>query len=291
MSRKTERSADLELVLAAILEAGRAVARVFGTDPQVWHKSPDQPVTDADLRADRILHDRLTAARPGYGWLSEESGSDRNRRDRRRVWVVDPLDGTRSFVAGYPEFGLSVGLAEDGRPVIGTVLNPARREVFWAVRGEGAFRAVVVDESVGPVVPERDGRALRERGQPVAIAREPAGRPVLLASRSEIRRGELEPFGVEEWEIRPLGSTAYKMAVIAAGQAHGYISRGEKSEWDVAGAALLVQEAGGRVTDLLGEPFRFNKRAPDVTGVVAATPGVHARLLERVAALESPRLP
>lgn len=265
-------SADLALALDAALVAGRAVMRVFRTDPAVHHKSPDQPVTDADLEADAALRDRLCGARPDYGWLSEETTDDPARLDRSRVWVVDPIDGTRSFIAGYREFALSIALAEGGEPVVGVVYNPARDEVYWAVRGGDAWRA---RHWAG-------GTASRER---LSIADPEAGRtPMLLASRSEIGRGEMERFEVA-WRVRPCGSTAYKLALVACGAGRSFLSRGPKAEWDVAAGALIVEEAGGHVTDLAGDPIRLNRSDPRIQGTVAGPPALHERLLEEAAGM------
>src|SRR5512135_2883144 len=123
---------DVALAAAAALEAGRAAMSRFGSDLVVTHKAPDQPLTEADLEANRILHERLVGARPDYGWLSEETADDPERLERERVWIVDPIDGTRSFIAGRPEFSISVGVVERGRPMVGVVLNPATGELYAA---------------------------------------------------------------------------------------------------------------------------------------------------------------
>lgn len=247
-------AADLELALAAVREAGTAIMRRFGQDHVVTEKSPGQPLTEADLDANRILHKMLAGGRPEYGWLSEESRDRPDRLERRRVWIVDPIDGTRSFIAGLPEFAISVGLAEDGRMVAGVVYNPATDEVFWGIRGEGAYARSPWD---GPATRLTVGSA--SRSDPL----------VLLASRSEIAAGEFDPFG-GGWTIQPTGSTAYKLARVAAGAGDVFVSRGPKSEWDVCAGELLVEEAGGRATDLDGRELRYNRADPYVYGIVAA---------------------
>ena len=152
MPPRTDLEGDLALALGAAAEAGRLVMEAFRTDQDVHHKSPDQPVTEADLQADRLLADRLLAEHPDYGWLSEETVDRPERLARSRVWVVDPIDGTRSFIAGYAEFGISVGLVEDGVPVLGVIQNPAREELFWAVRGGGSGSST---PSTGPAPSSR----------------------------------------------------------------------------------------------------------------------------------------
>lgn len=260
--------ADLDLALSAARAAGELVMRFFGSGSEVTYKSPDQPVTEADLAADRTLREILSADRPGYGWLSEETADSADRLARDRVWVVDPIDGTRSFVQGVREFAISIGLAEGDRALVGVVYNPASGDLYHATLGGGAFR------DGARITVAADARA--ERG-------------VLLASRSEIRRGALAPLE-DEWEIRPWGSTACKMVRVAAGDAHAFVSRGPKAEWDVCAAALIVSEAGGVATDMFGAPFRYNRADPLRRGVVATSPAAHGPLADRVRGLGVPPL-
>lgn len=285
--------ADLELALEAARAAGAAVMAWFGTGAEVRQKGPDQPVTDADLAADAVLAEHLLGERPDYGWLSEETVDRPDRLERDRVWVVDPLDGTRSFIQGYREFAVSVALVESGEAILGVVYNPASGDVYWAERGRGSYHAAgwTVVRSAG-----RSGGQLagRSGGRPEGVrlrVREPDPRRarLLLASRAEIGRGDFAML-LQRWELRPLGSTACKLAAVASGAGHAYLSRGPKSEWDVAAGGLLVTEAGGTTTDLRGEPLRYNRADPSVHGVLAAPPGLHRELLEMTADLPSPRL-
>jgi myo-inositol-1(or 4)-monophosphatase len=266
-----ERAADLELARRAARAAGEIALRYFGTDLVVQHKSPDQPLTAADLEVDAQLREVLLAARPEDGWLSEETKDSPQRLQRRRVWIVDPIDGTRSFIAGRPEFAISIGLVEDGAAVVGVVYNPARDELFWAIRGAGAY------------VQERNGAAER-----LSVSeRLPGEQAIMLASRSEIARGEFDPFE-QSWTIEPVGSTAYKLAQVAWGRGETFLSRGEKSEWDVCAGVLLVQEAGGRVTDLEGGEPRFNRAPPLLRGVIATNGVLHDALLQWARSLPPP---
>lgn len=270
-------TADLELALTASYAAGEAVMPAFRTEQAVRHKGPDQPVTDADLEADAVLKERLAGERPDYGWMSEETADSPDRLERDRVWVVDPIDGTRSFIAGYREFAVSVALVADGKPVVGVVYNPACDQVFWATSGGGAYRA-------------RHWRGGADGGARMRMEDPPEGRtPALLASRSEIAVAEFEAFA-GDWQIRPMGSTAYKMAGVACGVGDAFVSRGPKSEWDVAAGDLIVAEAGGLSTDLKGRPIRYNREDPYVHGLVAAPPGLHRILVARAASLHAPRL-
>lgn len=260
-------AADLALAQTAAREAGAIVMRYFGTDLDVTLKSPDQPLTEADLAADAALHAALIGARADDGWLSEESRDSADRLARRRVWIVDPIDGTRSFIARKPEFTISIGLVEDGRSVVGVVYNPARDELFSACAGSGAFL------EVGGVV------------QPLRVRERVVGAEVvMLASRSEIGRGEFEPFH-GTWHIEPAGSTAYKLARVAQGTGDAFVSRGPKSEWDICGGVVIVSEAGGVVTDVNGRAPRFNNAVPSVHGIIAANEVAHGELLRHIGEL------
>jgi myo-inositol-1(or 4)-monophosphatase len=258
VSGDPSRAADLELALGAVRAAGKAVLHWFRANPEVRYKSPDQPVTEADLEADRILHGALLEGRPGYGWLSEETADSPARLACERLWVVDPIDGTNSFVLGRPEFALSVGLVERGEAVLGVVFNPASDELYHAVLGEGAWL-----NGTRIHVSSTTPQALELR---------------ISASRWEMERGELDHF-TAPWRVSPLGSTAYKMAKVAEGVTDVFISAGPKNEWDVAGAAVIVAEAGGRVSGPRGLPFRYNQPDPAWRGVVASNGLLHDAVL------------
>jgi myo-inositol-1(or 4)-monophosphatase len=243
----------MDAVLEAVREAGRAIEGVRRAGFAVEDKGGAGPVTDADRAADALLRERLLAIRE-VGWLSEETADDAARLARESLWVVDPLDGTKEFVKGLPEYVVAVAFVEHGQSQLAAVHNPSTGETFWAVRGGGAYQ---------------DGRRIRVSES----AR-------LLASRSEIRRGEFEPFAA--WEVEPIGSIELKLAMVAAGRAGATLSRGPKHEWDVCAGALLVEEAGGMATDVFGGPLRYNQPFPKVRGVLAGAPGAHARALVKV---------
>jgi myo-inositol-1(or 4)-monophosphatase len=256
---------DLELALAAARAAGPAIMAAFRTNQEVTYKSADQPLTAADLEANRIIHEHLVGARPEYGWLSEETIDNPARLERERVWIVDPIDGTRSFVAGRPEFAISIALAVAGEVVLGVIANPATGETFWAVRGAGAYG-----------LPDRPLRVRPHAGSATTL---------LAASRSELKRGEFALF-TGDWEFLPVGSTAYKLAKVASGAADAFLSRGPKSEWDVAAGDLIVREAGGRVTDLKGGTLHYNRPDPYIHGVLATSGPWHDDVLARARQIE-----
>lgn len=273
----SDAASDLTLMQHAARVAGAEVMRWFRTDLEVHHKAPGQPLTEADLAANRILHEMLMGGRGGYGWLSEETVDSPDRLGRERVWVVDPIDGTRSFISGRREFAISVGLVAGGEPVAGVVYNPATAEMYSALAGGGAWLATVeVADSSFAGATIADGEVLRIAAGP--------DRGSLLASRSEIAAGEFEPFA-DEFEIRPAGSTAYKLACVARGVGSAFVSRGPKSEWDICAGVLIVQEAGGVATDVNGRRPEFNCPDPYVHGTVAAAPSLHGRLVERIRSL------
>ena len=253
MSSRATLQSDLDLATDAVLAAGAKVRERFRDDPEVSFKSPNQPVTEADLIADDLLKSRLLGARGGYGWLSEETGDSPERLSRSRVWVVDPIDGTNSFVAGIPEFVVSVGLVEEGITVAAVVYNPISDELYRAVRGHGATRG---EEAIVVAPAPQDGE-----------------RPVLLGSRWEIEEGVLRRYE-RRWQLTAMGSTAYRMLKVADGTGHAFVSPARKNEWDICAAALVVTEAGGRVGSGTGAELRFNREAPVVQGIMAWSPAV-----------------
>ena len=243
----------------AALDAAAAALRVYTSGAiAADDKGGGDPVTAADHAVDALL--RGTLPRDGEGWLSEESADDRSRLGCERVWVVDPLDGTREFVAGIPEWTVSIGLVVSGRPIAGGVLNPATGERVLGAVGQGLWC---------------DGRPAGVR--PCA---ELAGAQV-LASRSEVARGDWRRLEGGSFTVRAVGSIAYKLALVAAGAADATWSLRPKHEWDVAGGAALVAAGGGELVGPRGEPLRFNQERPLLPGPVAAS----AALVPQIVAL------
>ena len=230
------RQEDLQRIGAA-LEAARNAVTPFTPGSVAWDdKGGGDPVTAADHAIDEVLRSLLP--RPGEGWLSEETVDDRSRLDAHRVWIVDPLDGTREFVQGIPEWCISVGLVEGGRPVAGGVLNPGTNELVLGSLETGVTL----------------------NGAPVSVTQRPglAG-AVVLASRSEVRRGEWDSYQDAPFQVRPCGSVAYKMAAVAAGLVDATWTLVPKNEWDVVAGVALVQAAGGEVTHVDGSLRSFNQ--------------------------------
>lgn len=263
----TDIQRDLALMEHAARTAGSRImddyqpGEALPSHATLQEKSRDNPLTKADLEADRLLHRMLSTDRPAYGWLSEETADNEARLRCERVWIVDPIDGTKEFIVGLPQFAVSIGLVERGTPIAGCVFNPARGELFSAALGHGAY-----------LNQERLNTSQRRRLHGASC----------LASRSETRRGEWKPFQ-DTLAITVMGSIAYKLALVASGRFDLMFTLTPKSEWDFCAGALLVQEAGGTVSHKTGQPYRFNQQNPTVRSVLASNGPLHAALLTLLA--------
>ena len=245
----------LDAVCRVVKAAGQIIQKIsvegFDTD----YKERMDPVTSADRAANDYLQEHLLQVIPQAGWLSEETRDSEERLGRDLVWIVDPMDGTKEYVEHIPQYAVSVALAEKGEIVLGVVYNPAKHTCFSAVRGAGAW----LNES------------------PIQVAHPSKERLLILGSRSEIKRGEFQTFE-KNHHVEAIGSIAYKLALIAAGYANTTFSLGPKNEWDIAAGVLLVEEAGGRVTDKAGENFTFNRKNTLVNGIIASTAGDYQKV-------------
>ena len=255
--------------LAAAIEAARAggaaIRSAFGEDHAVTFKSGDDPLTAADAAADRRIRERLIGQFPTDGWLSEESDA-RGLTGGRRLWVVDPLDGTREFVQHIPEFAVSIALLVDRRPLVAVVYNPIRDLLVAAVRGRGVR---IGDRTV------------------VTSSTADLSTAVVLASRSEIARGQWLPFE-PHCRVVAMGSIAYKLALVASGEADATISLAPKHGWDICAGVLLVEEAGGVVSGLDGQTLEMADPTALVDGLVAGGARIHGQVLAAVGASQRP---
>ena len=246
--------------IESALQAARAVFSRFTHGAiEAEYKAGHDPVTEADRALDSVLRKELL--RDGEGWLSEESVDDFTRLDKNRVWVVDPLDGTREFVAGIPEFCASIAMVENGLPVAGGIYNPATNETFLGSVGSG------VTYNGKPAKPSQ---------------RNSLDGAIVLASRSEVKRGEWKQFDGANFQIRPMGSVAYKLALVSAGLADVTFTLVPKHEWDVAAGVALVMSGGGFVRTLDNVPLRCNNRNPLLKGLIACGPFMAEELLTRL---------
>jgi len=256
----TSAYSDILLRIEAALEAARVVfARFTPGAIETEYKIGHDPVTEADRAVDAVMRENLL--REGEGWLSEESADDVSRLGKSRVWVVDPLDGTREFVQGIPEFCVSIGFVEEGRPVAGGICNPATNETII-----GAIDCGVLYNGK----PAWPSQRTTLKGS------------LILASRSEVKRGEWQQFQSGEYQIRPMGSVAYKLGLVAAGVADITFTLTPKNEWDVAAGAALVASSGGFVSTLENTALRCNRRNPLLSGLLASGPFLREELLAAV---------
>jgi myo-inositol-1(or 4)-monophosphatase len=232
------RSALLNVMIKAARKAGRTLKRDFGEVEhlQVSLKGPANFVTAADRRAEEILHDELTRARPGYGFVGEEGGR-REGADKTHMWIVDPLDGTSNFLHGIPQFAVSIALEREGTIVAGLIYNPANDELFTGERGKGAF---LNDQRLRVAARQRLNDAVIACGLPHY------GKGDLALFRSEFAAVQDKVAG-----LRRFGAATLDLAWVAAGRLDGYWER-DISPWDLAAGLLLVREAGGYVTDIDG---------------------------------------
>lgn len=246
---------ELRIAAEAARAAGAEVARLRREGVRYGHKDGHELVSEADIRAAEMLFEALTKPFPDTGWLSEEHTDTSHRLGRERVWIVDPIDGTREYLQGVPEYAISIGLVIDGEPALGVVYNPARDEMQ-------AASCYAAGEHAKERLPQRFE---------------------VLVGRGEHRWDELPPLPPGA-KARGVGSVAYRMAVLADGKGDAVLTGYGRSEWDVAAGAALCRAAGMRVTDILGEPLTFNKREPWVRGLLAAEPRTHehfARFFQR----------
>jgi myo-inositol-1(or 4)-monophosphatase len=235
----------------ALEAAAQAVSGFVPGATKAEYKSGRDPVTEADHAANRVLREILV--REGEGWLSEESADDPSRLTREQVWVVDPLDGTREFVEGIPEWCISVGLVECGQAVAGGILNPATGEkILGSLDGGVRYNGEIARPSLRTTL---DGA-------------------LVLGSRSEAKRGEWKRFEGAPFRVRNVGSVAYKLGLVAAGKADATWTLVPKNEWDVAAGTALVMAAGGFVRRLEGEVPVFNNASPLMTGLIAGGPNL-----------------
>ena len=257
---------DLELIAAAARTAGERAQALRRAGLTTVTKADGTPVSNGDLAVDKLLREMLGAARPDYGWLSEETADDPARLERKRLFVVDPIDGTRAYVKDKPWWVVSIGVVEDGRPIAGAIFAPDIDEAYDAVEGQGA----------------------RLNGQPI----QPTSRgdlecSTMLADAPMFRH----PAWREPWPEMTIASrnaVALRMCLVASGQFDATLALSHKSEWDIAAGDLIAREAGCLVTNHKGLGFTFNQVIPRMRSLICAGPALHRLILDRVQPIDLP---
>lgn len=242
---------ELEVAREAARAAASVLLRHYEEGSETWEKSEDNPVTAADLESDKVIAEHLRAAFPGDALLSEETVADPARTENARVWIVDPMDGTKEFTRRIPEFCVSIALCENGVPVVGVIHNPISDVSVWASQGGGCFR---------------DGEPARVS----SVSR--LGDAVMIASRTEISRDKFAAHAGWFREIKPVGSIAWKLACVACGDGDLNVSLAPKNEWDVCAGDVLVREAGGVYVAFDGSQRVYNQSDPLIETFMAAGP-------------------
>ena len=257
---------DLVLIRDAAHQAGQLAVRLRLAGLTTQMKDDNTPVTNADFEVDTLLKEMLGAARPDYGWLSEETADDPARLQCSRVFVVDPIDGTRAFVKDRPWWAVSIAIVEGDRPVAGVIYAPDVEETYHAVAGAGAWRN-------GAAIKPSETSSVEDCN--------------MLADAPMFRH----PAWPEPWppmQVASRNSVAYRLCLVASGDFDAALALSSKSEWDLAAADLIATEAGCLVTNHKGEAFRYNQVAPKARSLVCAGPALHALILDRVRPITLP---
>ncbi len=255
-------SEDLATVRAAVLEAGELAMDHMRRGLKVWDKIPGHPVTDADIAVNTLLAERLRSARPDYGWLSEESAAEPDTRSPERVWVVDPIDGTRAYLRERdPNWCIGVAVVENGQAVAGVVYAPEQEALYEARLGGGAYRNGELLKS-SRIKHEEGCRLITNKG---------------LVQHPDWR----EPWPALTVADPKPNATLLRLAFVAEGSWDAALVLFRKSDWDLAAGVILVQEAGGEATTHMGEPFQFNGPVPAQRSIIAAGKHLHPLLVRR----------
>ncbi|SHI82222.1 myo-inositol-1(or 4)-monophosphatase [Palleronia salina] len=257
---------DLDLLLAAARDAGEIAMSHWREDPETETKSDGTPVSEADIEVDTDLRRTLTAARPGYGWLSEETPDDPARLDRERCFIVDPIDGTRAYLSGQENWALSLAVASGGTVTDAVIHMPAKGLTYVAGQGQGARLIVAGDAKSALSVTATAGAE---------------GARLITSKGTYADRHWRDGVPGFSKHFRP--SMAYRLAVVAQGRFDAMITLRDAWEWDIAAGVLIAAEAGATVTDRRGAALRFNSPGRQTDGVLAANPALHGEILSRLA--------
>lgn len=253
-SRDDDLARDRALLIETVREAGELARAMFCTSLRTWTKGVSSPVSEADIAVNDLIENKLRAATPDYGWLSEESADDPSRLDKQRVWIVDPIDGTRGYIAGRDDWCVSVALVERASPLLAAVFAPATDEFFLAARGQGTTR---------------NGAPVQATpGDTVVVSRIAGPKPLV----DKLDRSDAAPHP-------RIASLALRLCRVADGRIDAAFAGGDSCDWDIAAADLIVQEANGRLTSIGGEPILYNRAEVTHDVLLAAGRLRHARIL------------
>ena len=254
----------LNQVLNVIKQAGKMVMSFYNKDYQIKDKGNDSPVTEADLASEKIILKGLS--KYDYGLLSEETEDDKTRLKKERVWIIDPLDGTKDFINKTGDFTIMIGLVENGQPILGAVYQPAKDILYYAIKGKGAY-GQIKDQGVKKIKVSEVSDISKAR---------------FLGSR--FHKSELETKVAKEFNITkiiPCGSIGLKAALIASGQADFNLNpSSHPQEYDVCAADIILHEAGGKLTDLKGKRYKYNQEDPHINGYVVSSGLLHGQIIE-----------
>jgi myo-inositol-1(or 4)-monophosphatase len=262
---RNEPGRDARLLTDTVREAGALALSLFRTELKNWTKGASSPVSEADIAVNELIASRLRAATPDYGWLSEENADDDSRLGKRFVWIVDPIDGTRGYLAGREDWCVSVALVEGARPLLAAVFAPASDEFFFAERGRGSLLN-------GAPIHATAGRGLD-------FSRVAGPKPLVERLNRTSREISLHP---------RIASLALRLCRVAQGRLDAAFAGGQSRDWDLAAANLIVQEANGSMTALSGEDIVYNRREVVHGVLVAAGRDRHAGIVEHFRAHSLP---
>jgi myo-inositol-1(or 4)-monophosphatase len=250
---------DLDLIREAAIAAGALAVTERVAGLKIWSKSGGSPVTSADLAVDALLKERLLAARPDYGWLSEETPDSAERLSKSRLFVVDPIDGTVAYMKAKPWWCVPIAVVENGRPVAAVIHAPILNETFEATLGGGA----------------------RLNGRPITASDADTLDDAAVLADARLMEGPQWPEPWPEMRYEKRNALAYRMALVAAGAFDATIALTPKWDWDVCAGALIAEEAGARVSDHHGRAWVFNRPDPRQASLVCSAPALHPLILRR----------
>lgn len=255
---------DLEIAIKAAKQAGELIAKYFSGPLDIREKSPNNPVTDADIAADKLLQKILLEARPQYGWLSEEEIDTGTRFERKYSWFVDPIDGTRAFIQKKPHFTVSIALIDEHEAIVGVIYNPLTDELFYASKNNGAYKNNIQIFGSNTKILE-ESKAL--------------GSPHMYKSKEW-------PKPWPKMHIETRNSIAYRMALVASGEFDLAIATTKKNDWDIAAGIIILKEAHAKVTDHMGEDFILNGKSIEQKSLIASCNGLFDDILSRMKHIE-----